>query len=196
MLYKTQHSSNKGFTLIEILITIMILGILATIATPNFLTWSTNKKIEDISTNIEGALKEAQSTAIRRNRTCNVWVTNTTASAVLDDASKTADPGCLPSGSRTIATLDSNLRIAGTGGSTGTLVKFSAVGTAIVTPSTDAFVIYRTDALSTGTRKCIVISSGIGIIKTGKYTGTLPLTLSSTPTLAETTAVADSCSIS
>jgi prepilin-type N-terminal cleavage/methylation domain-containing protein len=189
---KTQHATHTGFTLIETLIAISIAGILAAIAAPSFMAWANNKKIDQVSTSIEGALKEAQSTAIRKNRTCNVWVTSTMASAVLDDASKTADPGCLPSGSRQIQGNNTDLAIAGTGGSSGTLVSFSAVGTAIVTPTSAAFVIYRTDASNNGTRKCVVISSGIGIIKTGIYTGTL----SSPPTSAEISAMSGQCSVS
>jgi prepilin-type N-terminal cleavage/methylation domain-containing protein len=193
MLSRTIHPKTKGFTLIEILVSIAILGIIAAIATPSFLTWVNNKKIEDVTTNIEGTLKEAQSTAIRKNKTCNVWITSTTASTVQNDVPRTPDPGCLPSGTRQIQGSNTNIEIAGTGGSSGTMVTFSAVGTSNVTLNTQAFIIYRTDAPTIGQQKCLVISAGIGIIKTGKYNGTLPLPAA--PTAADITNVVNQCSV-
>jgi prepilin-type N-terminal cleavage/methylation domain-containing protein len=193
---RMKYTMIQGFTLIETLIAIMITGIIAAIAAPSFVAWINNENISKMSANVEGALKEAQSTAIRKNRTCNVWVTSTSASAVLNDISKTPDPSCLPSGAREISGHNSNYSIAGTGGSTGTMVSFSAVGTAIVTPTTSAFVIFQSSAPNSGRKNCVVISSGIGIIKTGKYTGMLPFSLSPTPTPAEVTAVSNQCSIS
>jgi prepilin-type N-terminal cleavage/methylation domain-containing protein len=189
---RMKYKTIQGFTLIETLISIVITGIIAAIAAPSFVAWMNNENISQMSTSIEGALKEAQSTAIRKNRTCNVWINSTSASAVKNDVPRTPDPACLPSGSREIST-NSNFSIAGTGGSTGTMVSFSAVGTAIVTPTTDVFVVFQTSAPNSGRKECVVISSGIGIIKTGKYTGTLPLP--SSPTPAEITTISSQCSI-
>jgi prepilin-type N-terminal cleavage/methylation domain-containing protein len=193
MLSKTHPYTNKGFTLIETLVSIAIMGIIAAIAAPSFLTWVNNKKIEDVTTNIEGTLKEAQSTAIRKNKTCNVWITTTTASTVENDVARTPDPACLPSGTRQIQGANTNIEIAGTGGGSGTMVTFSAVGTSNVTLNTQAFIIYRTDA-TIGLKKCLVISAGIGIIKTGTYNGTLPLP--SAPTATDITNVINQCSVS
>lgn len=193
MLPKTNQPTQNGFTLIEILVTLLMFGIISAIAAPSFMTWVNNKKIEDVAMSIEGALKEAQSTAIRKNKTCSVVVTSTTVS--------TPDAGCLPSGTRQIQEREvmwsnRNLTIAGTGGASGTTATFTSIGTTIVSPSTTTFVIYRTDGASNGRRKCVVVSSGIGIIKNGRFTGSLPLSLSSPPTTTEVTAVADACSIS
>jgi prepilin-type N-terminal cleavage/methylation domain-containing protein len=70
---RMKYTMIQGFTLIETLIAIMITGIIAAIAAPSFVAWINNENISKMSANIEGALKEAQSTAIRKNRTCNVW---------------------------------------------------------------------------------------------------------------------------
>jgi prepilin-type N-terminal cleavage/methylation domain-containing protein len=160
---KITKINDKGFTLIEVLITILIMGIMAAIAAPSFMTWVNNKKIDQVATNVEGALKEAQSTAVRKSISCTVSITATII---------TATNSCLPSGSRDIQGSDSNLAISGTGGTT-TTVTFSSLGTVT---NTQAFVVYRTDVASTiGKKRCVVISSGIGTTKAGNYTGTFPL---------------------
>jgi prepilin-type N-terminal cleavage/methylation domain-containing protein len=175
MLLRTSRQCDQGFTLIEILVTITIAGVMAAIAAPSLMTWVNNKKINDISTKIEGALKEAQSSAGRRNITCNVLITTTAVSST--------DARCLPAGTRNIqdkapdiGISNSNLQIAGTGGTSGTTVTYLSLGTANITPKTATFVIYRTNETTDGIKKCIVVSKGIGTIKTGNYTGTLPLT--------------------
>jgi prepilin-type N-terminal cleavage/methylation domain-containing protein len=178
MLPKISYFNNKGFTLIETLISIVILGILSAIAVPSFMAGVNNKRVEEVATSIEGALKEAQSTAGRRNRSCSILITTTSASAV--------DAGCLPSGTRQIQDSGSNIEIAGTGGSGGTTVTFTSTG---ATLASNNLVIYRTDAVNVGLRKCILISAGVGIIKNGTYTGTL----SAPPTTTEVSS-ATACS--
>jgi prepilin-type N-terminal cleavage/methylation domain-containing protein len=197
MLLRTKHQSNQGFTLIEILVTIMIGGILAAIAAPNFMTWVDNKKINDAATKIEGALREAQSSAGRRNITCDVVITATQVSA--------SNPKCLPSGTLNIqdkapdvGISNSNLGIAGTGGSTGTTVTYLSIGTANITPNSSTIVVYKPNETTSGTKKCIVVSKGIGTIKTGTYTGTLstgssPFGFTGTPTSTQLDTVAGQC---
>jgi prepilin-type N-terminal cleavage/methylation domain-containing protein len=186
MLLKMNPSNNKGFTLIEILVTLLIMGIIAAIAAPSFMTWANNRKIQQVATDIEGALKEAQSTAVRKSVACNATVTSSAITAIRVGTTE----NCLPSGTRQLYGSNSNLAISGTGGTT-TTVNFSSLGSVT---STQAFVIYRTDVATTiGTKRCIVISAGIGTTRSGTYTGTLPLTLSATPTAAEITTISNAC---
>jgi prepilin-type N-terminal cleavage/methylation domain-containing protein len=191
MLFKLKPLANKGFTLIEILITILIIGIIASIATPSFMTWANNKKVQQVATDIEGALKEAQSTATRKSIPCDATVNSTNITAVMVPiVPVTPAVNCLPSGTRQIQGDNSNLAIAGTGGAS-TTVSFTALGSVT---NTQAFVIYRTDVTAAGTKRCVVISSGIGTIRTGNYTGTFPLVLGTPPTPAQITTVSNACS--
>jgi prepilin-type N-terminal cleavage/methylation domain-containing protein len=181
MCLKTKHSENKGFTLIEILITILIIGITASIATPSFMTWANNRKIQLIATDIEGALKEAQSTATRKSIPCDATVNSTNITAVtvpIVTTPVTPAVNCLPSGTRQIQGENSNIAIVGTGGAS-TTVSFTALGSVT---NTQAFVIYRTDAPAAGNKRCLVISSGIGSIQSGTYTGIFPLATGTTAT--------------
>jgi prepilin-type N-terminal cleavage/methylation domain-containing protein len=200
MLFRTNRQSNQGFTLIEILVTIMIGGILAAIAAPNFMAWVDNKKINDAATKIEGALREAQSSAGRRNITCDIVITTTQVSA--------SNPKCLPSGTLNIqdkapdvGISNSNLGIAGTGGSTGTTVTYLSIGTANITPNSSTIVVYKPNETTSGTKKCIVVSKGIGTIRTGTYTGSLstgssPFGFTGTPTSTQLDTVAGQCTSS
>jgi prepilin-type N-terminal cleavage/methylation domain-containing protein len=162
------RKNSQGFTLIEVLVSIVIMGVMAAITAPSFMTWLNNKKVDDVLAQIEGSVKEAQSTAIKKNTSCNVLVKENQITTVASD-NTTEVPACLPSGWRTVSDSNSNIRIAGTGGGSGTIVKFSAKGTTLLTPTTQAVVIYRTDAPTNGARKCLVVSSGIGIVRTGNY---------------------------
>lgn len=192
MLLRISRQGDQGFTLIEILVTIMIAGIMTAIAAPSFMTWVNNKKINDISTKIEGALKEAQSTAGRRNITCSVLITTTTVSST--------NAKCLPFGTRNIqdktpdvGISNSNLEIAGTGGTSGTTITYLSLGTANITPKTATIIIYRTNETTNGIKKCIVVSKGIGTVKTGNFTGTLPLTVNAASSDADLDIVANQC---
>lgn len=153
-------SKNQGFTLIEILVTIALTGILAAITAPGFISWLENKKIDDVSASIEGALKEAQSTSVRRNEACTVSITSTTVSAT--------PTTCLPTGTRTISATGSERNIAVS--VTNNTVKFTSKGTTL---DTEPFIIYRVNnGTNVGKMKCIVVSSGIGIVRSGTYNST------------------------
>jgi prepilin-type N-terminal cleavage/methylation domain-containing protein len=187
--------SYQGFTLIEILVTVAIMGVMAAIAAPSFMTWLNNKKVDDVLAQVEGALKEAQSTAIRKNITCNVLVKSDRITSVVSDQASAEVPGCLPSGWRLVSNESRNIRILGTGGSSGTIIKFSTKGTTLLTPTTQAVAVYRTDVPGSGTKKCLVVSSGIGIIRVGNYTDSNPPSFAdpNTPTNAEIDDVISKC---
>jgi type IV fimbrial biogenesis protein FimT len=60
--------SPKGFTLVEVMIVITIIGIIAAIATPNFLAWLENNRLRDASQDLLSNLQYAKFEAIKRNR--------------------------------------------------------------------------------------------------------------------------------
>lgn len=63
----------RGFTIIEILAVIVIMGIMATIAAPSFVTFSSSQKVKTASFDVYAALMFARSEAIKRRQ--NVTVT-------------------------------------------------------------------------------------------------------------------------
>jgi prepilin-type N-terminal cleavage/methylation domain-containing protein len=178
------HRKDRGFTLIEALVTLLVFGIISAIAAPSFFGWLTAKNTEDALSRLEGALKEAQSTAVKKNRSCTIMIRTTEIKAVKIDAATgtiSDDSTCLPTGSRTISSSAKNIALLGTAGSTGTPITFSLKGSTPVTQSTEAILVRRTDTTSDPKIKCLVISSGVGLIRTGNYTDSTIPTLDDLP---------------
>ncbi|MGR3273751.1 pilus assembly FimT family protein [Acaryochloris marina NIES-2412] len=167
---------NRGFTLPEVLLIVIILGIFAALAAPSFLNWVNKKRVEDTLLQVEGAVKEAQAAAIRKSQTCEL---NISASSVTS-----IPPNCLPTGTRDLT------QISGGSNATGVSIiakdtekiTFSPKGT---TTSSNIFVFYHPDQAQ-GMR-CLAISSGIGIIRTGQFKGPhIPSTDDATSTNCQT----------
>ena len=57
----------KGFTLIEVLIVICLMGILMTVAYPSFSQWQKNAQFKTAARDLAGAMMEARSRAISSN---------------------------------------------------------------------------------------------------------------------------------
>ncbi|BDM77337.1 type 4 pilin [Acaryochloris marina MBIC10699] len=159
-----QHKSS-GFSLPEVLAIVVISGIFAALAAPSFLGWINNKRIEDVSKQVEGALKEAQATAIRTSQQCSLSISS---------SSIIANPqSCLPTGTRDLTQLG-----GGTSPSAVTLIaatnddiQFSPKGS---TSSGNVLVFFHPDQ-SQGMR-CLAITAGIGIIRMGEFRGNHPPT--------------------
>ncbi len=58
---------NAGLTIVELVVTIGIVGILTAAAIPNFLTWRAKSKLIGTSHNLRGDLEKARLKAIREN---------------------------------------------------------------------------------------------------------------------------------
>src|SRR4028119_2257734 len=94
---RTLHSPNntQGFTLIEAMIVLVIVGILVAIAAPSFLAMNNKAKLNHAVNTVRGAMLEAQREAMRKSKNCTV---------TLDATSNkiTSSDGCLVTGDRTL----------------------------------------------------------------------------------------------
>jgi prepilin-type N-terminal cleavage/methylation domain-containing protein len=57
------HSPVAGFTLIEMMVVVLMLGIMAAIGTPSYIAWVNNQRVSTARSQIAGTLRKAQSQA-------------------------------------------------------------------------------------------------------------------------------------
>lgn len=58
---------NRGFSLIELMVVIAILGLLLAIGIPSFATWLRNVQIRNAAESLQSGLQFARTEALRRN---------------------------------------------------------------------------------------------------------------------------------
>ena len=59
--------NKKGFTLIELVVVTVIIGVLSAIAIPNFMSWRTNMYVKSAARDLYSSMQEARITAIKAN---------------------------------------------------------------------------------------------------------------------------------
>jgi prepilin-type N-terminal cleavage/methylation domain-containing protein len=229
MLPYTARTNDRGFSMFEIAIVLLIVGILAAIAVPSFLSMLNKNKVSDALAQVRGALQEAQREAIRKSKTCTVALTPGNQSKLASNCFLIVDytikANAAAAAGATSVTVDalpvaisSSTRVVFSKGTTGivtanasqgatSLTIGSGISAAIASGETVSFrnlkdvivdqnnnanlwkIVFdfkgRTnDFNSAGTmvvspidsntngKKCLVISQGLGIIRTGNYIGT------------------------
>ncbi|AFZ12588.1 type 4 pilin [Crinalium epipsammum PCC 9333] len=180
------RNNSKGFTLLEMMIVLMLVGIMAAIATPSFLAMNNNSKVNDAVTKVSGALQEAQKEAMRKSQTCGVQVSlvtiNNKATPVLTgvfekkdangnlikDANGNSIPvqadSCLTTGQRVLTDISIT--------NSPTLpwnIYFDYKGR--INNASSAGTIYFSILNTPTPEKCITISQGIGLFRPGKKSG-------------------------
>lgn len=160
------QTNDRGFTLTEMLVTMIVAGVLAALTAPSLVGLLNRNQINEAQRQVESALREAQRQAIRRGKSCSVEI---------DTTSKTIsspDSGCLLSqrdvgentlvGGDTVSLKPDNSTIT---------IEFTHKG---ATSSNAVIVIEST---LNNTKKCVAIAGALGAVKTGVYTGALDTTL-------------------
>lgn len=196
----------RGFTLIETLIVIALVGILASIAAPSFASLLDSMKVDQTINEIRMALQDTQRQAIRTSQVCVVQVPTTGNSPSASplpqwlqaliakyfpaggSGSKKISGNCLTSGSPELSNavdLASNLQTAQAAASSSSgsvVVQYSPLGSAdfvissaVAPPATPvdptgkvvAFIASKPQVK----KKCVAISSNLGLTRIGVYTG-------------------------
>jgi len=68
----------SGFTLVELLITMVLIGILVKLSLPSFSTWIGNTQVRTVAEALQNGIRLAQAEAVRRNRQVVLTFTNST----------------------------------------------------------------------------------------------------------------------
>lgn len=76
-----RHPAARGFTLIELMITLAVLGMLIMIALPNMGTWLQNTQIRTSAEAMQAGLQLARAEALKRNTTVRFQLVNSLTSS-------------------------------------------------------------------------------------------------------------------
>jgi len=76
----------RGLTLIELAVTMAILGMLLAASMPSVGLWLANQRIRNTASSIATGLQFAQSEAVRRNQPVSFWLVSTTSASSMDDS--------------------------------------------------------------------------------------------------------------
>jgi prepilin-type N-terminal cleavage/methylation domain-containing protein len=153
------HSSEAGFTIIELLIVIILVGIMASLTGPAFMGMINRAKVREAHTITRGALQEAQREAIRKSRTCTVTLASNSISA---------NNTCLPTGTRN---FDPNISLTNNGSSlTITTIEYNHRGVVTLPGSPPPNQVTLVVGHNSGVeQRCLVVSAPLGLIRTGIY---------------------------
>jgi type IV fimbrial biogenesis protein FimT len=72
------HARHRGFTLVELVVTIALLAVLLGLAAPSFTTWTRNTQVRTVSDALQNGARMAQTEALRRSRQVVFFLTNDT----------------------------------------------------------------------------------------------------------------------
>jgi prepilin-type N-terminal cleavage/methylation domain-containing protein len=144
-------SKNLGFTLIESLLVVSMVGILSAMAIPSFIAAQNRAKLNQATEMVVASLQQSQQEAIRRNQSCTLTLNKI-------DRKISAQPGCLPSG-------DLNLPDAIDLNYTGTnTIQYGIRGN---TTSNKSVIIFIENIPKNA--RCLTVSAPLGIIRLGSY---------------------------
>ena len=147
--------SDRGFTLIELIIVLIIIGVAAAIATPNFFALLSRFHVNSSLERLLGGIREAQQQAMRQKKLCRINI-NTNTNTL------TGNPNnCLLNNRE----LEDNINIRTNLSGAIPNISFSSKGTTTKMGT----IVLSTEG--TALQRCFVISLGLGIMRTGKYTG-------------------------
>ncbi|MTJ31958.1 type II secretion system protein [Aphanizomenon sp. UHCC 0183] len=161
MRHYNAHHNEDGFTLLELMVVMIFVGILAAISAPSFIGLNQRNEVTQDVTNAENALLEAQRGAMRRGKDCTL---SFSVSASGEPIISSSSDNCLSMGTRTLYNVSMNIYKDGTG--VVSSLTFDYLGN--MTETNPITIVLRHKS-NTGGKKCIVISQPLGLIATGKY---------------------------
>lgn len=75
----------RGVTLIELIVTLAVLGLLALAAMPSITDWLRNARLRNTTESIQNGIQQARNEAVRRNRQVSFWLVNLPTPGVMDN---------------------------------------------------------------------------------------------------------------
>ncbi|HVK51740.1 hypothetical protein D3C87_903290 [compost metagenome] len=75
----------RGFTLVELVVTIAVLALILFAAMPSIGSWLENTRIRNVADSLQNGLQLARGEAVRRNQSVSLWLVSLNDPAVLSD---------------------------------------------------------------------------------------------------------------
>ncbi len=160
----SKRYSDRGFTLIELMIAILIVGVLAAMSSPSLLGLLSRYRVHAAINQLEGAIKETQRQAIYLGNICRINV-NPDTNIISGNPTQ-----CILSNRIILNEIDIRTNLLGNPPN----ISFSPKGN---TTKMGTIVL---SSKNTDLQRCFVIALGTGITRVGKYMGNKLGSVSST----------------
>jgi type IV fimbrial biogenesis protein FimT len=149
---------SPGFTLVELMMTIVVIAILATVAMPSFRTWFLNAQIRAAAESISNGMQRARAEAVARNATVQfVLGAGTNTSWTVNDAINPVNPP-IDSRSSSEGSNDVTRTVLPAGATTITFNNFGGVAANVDASAS----ITQVDLAAAGTNQTLRITIGLG----------------------------------
>lgn len=83
---KRPAASQRGFTLLETLVTVGIFALLLAVASPSISAWIMNLRIRNAAETLQNGLQKARTEAIRRNQNVTLWLVSLSDPRTMDNS--------------------------------------------------------------------------------------------------------------